>query len=248
MITAYEQGFKVRFPEKELAPLTLDIVNHLEQCCEKHGSQTLLMLLPGFFESDYVFAARNEYSLWSFLHSINVLLYGSKRFVSLTNQLVKARKANSRTADKNAVNIRQAATNNPENNGVASDDKWLSGDWLTRSSVLEEDRLFDWRELSQLAALTPAMRGFVALYHKRFARRFPGKTPPLPFASALRRLYSVQSRYGEAELARLLDVFFACSSGAHQSPKLLARSLCPQCRCAGGSRIMRSRKHEQTGS
>jgi len=65
--------------------------------------------------------------------------------------------------------------------------------------------------LSQLAALTPAMRGFVALYHKRFARRFPGKTPPLPFASALRRLHSVQSRYAGAELARLLDVFFACS-------------------------------------
>ena len=209
VISAYEQGFKNQFPEKELAPLTPDVLNQLEQCRQKHGSQTLLMLLPGFFESDYVFAARNEYSLWSFLHSINVLLYGSKRFVSLTNQLANARKANSRTANSHIGNTLKTGINNE--NKAASQDNWLSGDWLSRSSVLEEDRLFDWRELSQLAALTPAMRGFVALYHKKYARRFPGKTPPLPFASALRRLYSVQSRYAESELARLLDVFFSCS-------------------------------------
>ena len=211
VVSAYEQGFKAKFPNKDVAPLTSDIAGQLEQCCEKHGAQTLLMLLPSFFESDYAFAARNEYSLWSFLHSINVLLYGSKRFVSLTRQLADTRKANSRTWDKNAVNTRPSDTNNQRNNAAVSGDKWLSGEWLTDSSVSGEDRLFDWRELSQLAALTPDMRGFVALYHKRYARRFSGKTPRLPFASALRRLRSVQIGYAESELARLLGVFFSCS-------------------------------------
>ena len=73
--------------------------------------------------------------------------------------------------------------------------------------LLSQEQLFDIRDM---AALPPAMEGFIKIYCQAYARHFPNATPPAVFNSALARLHNLQQRHTETEMTKLLDLFFSC--------------------------------------
>jgi DNA-binding MarR family transcriptional regulator len=80
VLNAYRQQFREYFPNRTIPKATQSDFEKLEGYFAKHQPQVLISLLPQYFTIDYDFNSRNEYSLHAFVHSVNILLYGMKRW------------------------------------------------------------------------------------------------------------------------------------------------------------------------
>jgi DNA-binding MarR family transcriptional regulator len=83
VLYSYREQFKQQFPEKSLPTTSLSDLQLLESYLEKRTSQSLINLLPRFFLLDYGFNSQYEYSFHTFVHSVNVLLFGMQRLARM---------------------------------------------------------------------------------------------------------------------------------------------------------------------
>lgn len=113
-----------------------------------------------------------------------------------------------KTSDAKVTTTKETQeTKEYENLFVVDKNEQLAKQEVGDEYLFGEERLLSIRDLP---SLPQAMQNFIDVYCQKYARCFPGTTPPAVFTSALLRLRNLQGTYSEEELAQLLDLFFSC--------------------------------------